>query len=95
MNLAASVNPAKGESLTVSAGRDAEYRAGLRPAGKRAQKGPAAAGLAPQPPNQLAVVQVAQGLYKALTALLERGLVVVGLKAGGKALALVLFGVQF
>ena len=44
--------------------------------------------MAPEPPNQLAVVQLAQGLYSALTALLELGVVVVDPKAGGKALAL-------
>ncbi len=83
-----SVSPAKGESLTVWANREAAYRLAQRPVAKRAQKGPVAAGLAPEPPNQLAVVQLAQGLYSALTALLELGVVVVDPKAGGKALAL-------
>jgi hypothetical protein len=80
--------PAKGETLTKWANREAEYRLGQRPAGKRAQNWPAAAVLTPQAPNQLAVVQVAQGLYNALTALLELGVVVLAPKAGGKALAL-------
>ena len=80
--------PAKGETLTVWANREAEYRLAQRPAAKRAQKGPAAAVLAPEAPDQLAVVQVPQGLYNALAALLELGLVVVAPKAGGKALAL-------
>ncbi len=80
--------PANGETLTKWAGREAAYRLARRPAGKQAQKGPAAAVLAPEAPNQLTVVQVAQGLYNALVALLEPGLVVVTPKAGGKALAL-------
>jgi hypothetical protein len=80
--------PAKGETLTVWANREAEYRLAQRPAAKRAQNGPAAAVLTPEAPNQLTVVHVAQGLYNALTGLLEPGLVVVALKAGGKALAL-------
>jgi hypothetical protein len=80
--------PAKGETLTKWAGREAAYRLARRPAGKRAQKGPAAAVLTPEAPDQLTVVQVAQGLYNALTALLELGVVVVAPKAGGKALAL-------
>jgi hypothetical protein len=69
--------PAKGETLTKWANREAEYRLAQRPAAKRAQEGPAATVLAPEAPNQLAVVQVAQGLYDALVALLEPGLVVV------------------
>ena len=80
--------PAKGETLTKWAEREAEYRLAQRPAAKPAQKAPVAAVLAPKAPNQLAVVQLAQGLYSALTALLEPGVVVVGPKAGGKALAL-------
>jgi hypothetical protein len=80
--------PANGETLTKWANREAEYRLARRPAAKRAQKGPAAAGLTPDAPNQLTVVRVAQGLYNALAALLEPGLVVVAPKAGGKALAL-------
>jgi hypothetical protein len=39
-------------------------------------------------PYQLAVVELTQGLYSALTTLLELGLLVVTPKAGGKALAL-------
>jgi hypothetical protein len=80
--------PANGETVTKWADREAAYRLARKPAAKRAQNGPAAAVLAPEAPSQLAVVQVAQGLYYALTALLEPGLVVVGPKAGGKALAL-------
>ena len=80
--------PTNGETVTKWAGREAEYRLGQRPAAKRAQKAPAAAVLAPEAPNQLAVVQVAQRLYNALTGLLELGAVVVAPKAGGKALAL-------
>ena len=80
--------PANGETLTKWADREAAYRLARRPSAKRAEKGPAAAVLAPEAPDQLAVVQVAQGLYNALTALLEPGLVVVAPKAGGKALAL-------
>lgn len=80
--------PAKGETLTKWANREAAYRLARRPAAKRAAKGPAAAVLTPEAPNQLAVIQVAQRLYKALAALLEPGLVVVAPKAGGKALAL-------
>jgi hypothetical protein len=80
--------PASGETLTKWADCEAAYRLARRPAAKRAQKGPAAAVLAPDAPNQLAVVQLAQGLYSALTGLLERGVVVVAPKAGGKALAL-------
>ena len=80
--------PANGETLTKWADREAAYRLARRPAAKRGQKGPSAAVLTPDAPNQLAVVHVAQGLYSALTALLEPGLVVVGPKAGGKALAL-------
>ncbi len=80
--------PARGETLTKWADREAAYRLARRPAAKRAQKGPAAAVLTPEAPNQLAVVQVPQGLYSALTALLGPGLVVVAPKAGGKALAL-------
>ncbi len=66
----------------------AAYRLARRPAAKRASKGPAAAVLAPEATNQLAIVQLAQGLYNALTALLEPGVVVVAPKASGKALAL-------
>ena len=80
--------PANGETLTKWADREAAYRLARRPSGKRAEKGPGAAVLAPEAPDQLAVVQVAQRLYSALTALLEPGLVVVTPKAGGKALAL-------
>ena len=80
--------PANGESLTVWADREAAYRLGQRPAAKRAQKVRVAAVSAPEAPNQLPVVQVAQPLYSALTGLLELGLVVVTPKAGGKALAL-------
>jgi hypothetical protein len=80
--------PADGETLTKWANREAAYRLSRRPAGKRASKGPVAAVLPPEAPNQLAVVQVAQGLYNALTALLELGVVVVAPKGGGKALAL-------
>ena len=80
--------PAKGETLTKWANREAEYRLARKPAAKRASKGPAAAVLTPEAHNQLAVVQLAQAAYNALTALLERGLVVVAPKAGGKALAL-------
>jgi hypothetical protein len=80
--------PANGETLTVWANREAEYRLARRPAAKRAKKGPGAAVLTPEAPNQLAVVQVPHGLYNAVTALLERGLVVIAPKAGGKALAL-------
>jgi hypothetical protein len=79
---------ANGETLTKWADCEAEYRLARRPAAKRAQKGPAAAVLTPEAPDQLAVVQVAHGLYSALTALLEPGLVVVAPIAGGKALAL-------
>ncbi len=79
--------PAKGETLTKWADREAAYRLARRPATKRAQKGPAAAVSAPDAPDQLAVVQVPQGLYNALAALLELGLVVVAPIAGGKALA--------
>ena len=82
--------PANGETLTKWAEREAAYRLAQRPSGKRAEKGPGAAVLAPDAPDQLAVVQVAQGLYNALTALLEPGLVVVAPKGGGKALALAL-----
>ena len=80
--------PANGETLTKWADREAAYRLARGPAAKRAQKGPAAAMLAPEAPNQLAVAQLTQGLYNALAALLELGLVVVAPKAGGKALAL-------
>jgi hypothetical protein len=80
--------PANGETLTKWANREAAYRLARGPAAKRAQKGPVAAVLAPEAPNQLAVVQVAHGLYSALAALLELGLVVVAPKGGGKALAL-------
>jgi hypothetical protein len=80
--------PANGETPTKWADREAAYRLAQRPAAKPASKGPVAAVLSPEAPNQLAVVQVAQGLYNALTALLEPGLVVVAPKAGGKALAL-------
>jgi hypothetical protein len=80
--------PANGETLTKWADREATYRLARRPAAKRAKKGPAAAVSAPEAPDQLAVVQVAQGLYNALAALLEPGVVVVARKGGGKALAL-------
>jgi hypothetical protein len=80
--------PANGETLTKWADREAAYRLGQRPAAKRAKKGPVAAVLTPEAPEQLAVVHVAQGLYNALAALLELGFVVVASKAGGKALAL-------
>ena len=81
--------PAKGETLTKWADREAAYRSARRPTAKRAEKGPTAAVLAPEAtPGQLPVVRVPQGLYNALTALLQPGVVVVGPKAGGKALAL-------
>ena len=80
--------PANGETLTKWADREAAYRLGQRPAAKRAQKGPAAAVLAPEAPNQLPVVQVAQPLYNALAALLEPGLVVVRPQGRGKSLGL-------
>ena len=80
--------PANGETITKWAECEAAYRLARRPAAKRAQKGPVTAVLTPEAPDQLAVVQVAQGLHRALTALVEPGLVVVAPKAGGKALAL-------
>ena len=80
--------PANGETPTKWADREAAYRLGQRPAAKRAKKGPEAAVLTPEARDQLAVVQLAQGLYNALAALLEPGVVVVAPKAGGKALAL-------
>ncbi len=43
--------PAKGETLTVWANREAEHRLGQRPGAKRAKKGPAAAVLAPEAPK--------------------------------------------
>jgi hypothetical protein len=43
--------PAKGETLTKWADREAAYRLGQRPAAKRAQKGPGAAVLTPEAPK--------------------------------------------
>ena len=80
--------PGSGESLTIWANREAEHRLAQRPAAKRASKEPAAAVSAPEAPDQLAVVELAQGPYNALTGLLKLGAVVVTPKAGGKALAL-------
>ena len=88
MNPLEVAKPANGETLTVWANREAEYRLARSPAAKRAEKGPRAAVLTPEAPNQLAVVRVAKGLYSALTALLERGLVVATPNVGEKALAL-------
>lgn len=82
------LTPAKGESLTVWADREAEHRSRQRPARKRAQKAPAAAVLPAPPPGRLAAVELPQAAYNALAGLISIGLAVVAPKGGGNALAL-------
>ena len=82
------LKPAKGENITEWADREAAYRSGQKPAAKRAQKAAVAAISTPEAPDELAVAQLPQALYAAIKGLLERKVVVIAPKAGGKALAL-------
>jgi hypothetical protein len=82
------MKPPKGESVTVWADRESEYRSGLRPANKRAKKGPDSEVSIEPVLGQLAVVELTQAARKALEAIAGLGVLVLKPKDGGALLAL-------
>jgi hypothetical protein len=79
--------PAKGETITKWADREAAYRAQQNPAGARRQQAPARSAPASAASNQLPVVRLPQAQYGTLLDWLGHGLVVVASQDGRSPLA--------
>lgn len=82
------MKPAKGESVTVWAKREAEYRSGKRAAVKPAKKAPEKEVLTEPLSGQLATLPLTQAAYNAIMRVADQGVVVVTPRGGGEALAL-------
>jgi hypothetical protein len=82
------MNPAKGESISKWADREAEHRSRKKAALKPAKKGPDSDGSIQPLPNQLAQVSSAQAAYDVLMGIVEQGVAVLTPKNGGEPLAL-------
>lgn len=83
------MSPAKGESISKWADREAEHRSNRKAAVKPARKRPDSHVSNQPPPNQLAHVSSTQAAYDVLMSVAEHEVVVLTPKNGGEPMALV------
>jgi hypothetical protein len=82
------MNPAKGETITIWANREAEYRAQARLKTKGQKEGSERAVTTEPLPGQLPSLSLTQAAYKAIQDMVGKGVVVVSPRGGDEALAL-------